>query len=131
MIVPLIGAPDGKPDTKDSSFGDLTFQESGSEATNNPLGYAKGQMFEFNSIIYTGMGRSLKMSNDSESPLTYEVSFTCPNSFQGSFKKDAKGMQNRANDKTYFNGKIPIFDKYAEKHGYKYEDTGNILDNWD
>lgn len=87
--------------------------------------FEKGQIFEFNSIIYTGMGNTLKFSNDTETPLTYNVSFTCPNSFQQTFKKEEKGMLNRAHDDNYLSsGSSSIKPRH-------FEDIGNVLDSWD
>ena len=89
------------------------------------MAFDKGQIFEFNSIVYTGMGRSLKLSNESESPLSYNIKFTCPNPFQQTFKKQEKGMLNRAHDDNY------LSQGNTRLRASHFEDTGNVLDNWD
>lgn len=83
----------------------LDTNEGASQVTTSRIGYEKLQHFEYNSIIYNGMGDSLKFSHDNESPVVYNVSFTCPNPFQSSYKKSNKGMSNKIEDSNYiFNG---------------------------
>lgn len=61
------------------------------------------QVFEFNSIVMSGMP-TLDFNNKIDKPLTYNLSFYTPNTFQGSFKTSFKGLRNNTSDKQFLSG---------------------------
>jgi hypothetical protein len=66
------------------------------------------EVFEFNNIIFGGIGKSITFSNaENVQALTYNATFTCPNPFQSSFNDKTVGMDNMiADEKTLTDGLI-------------------------
>jgi len=60
-------------------------------------------IFEFNSIVMAGIP-TLSFNNRIDQPLTYNLSFYAPNTFQGSFKTSFKGLRNNSSDTQFLSG---------------------------
>ena len=57
----------------------------------SPIDFVTSQVFEFNSVVLKTIG-SFEMKNDNKEILEYKVTFTAPNTFQGSFNETYRGL---------------------------------------
>lgn len=57
----------------------------------SPIDFVTSQVFEFNSAVLKKIG-SFEMKNDNKEILEYKVTFTAPNTFQGSFNETYRGL---------------------------------------
>jgi hypothetical protein len=77
------------------------------------------QIFEFNSVVMTGMSDTI-LSNTAKEKMSFNVSIQCPNMFHGSFKTmgNFRGLRNNSSDKGRVSGtdSISLQDSHTYNH---------------